>query len=177
MKSKVPLRKKVLYAGIGVGLAAAGLMGGKKHLEVKQARIEREKVAITQNFTRAKMVRNPSNWAKLCVIYGWNPARTNDIKVISKMEQLSKRISYSPAEIMRTVYGYRGEISRGKAEAVAKRLYERSKYLSGEQKETQIKVVNVLQWAHSNPADAKFIFSSPKMGTGKQLSELISEWN
>lgn len=188
MRKKIPkktsLKKKVLTRGLSLGLAAATAFGafkGKQHLDAKRARVEMERkqrIEAVQKLHQNKKIRNPRNWARLCEIYAWNPAKKKDALMILKLEQLSKRIGVAPPEIIVLLAFSKGELERGEGEKLAEQAYKKAETWKRDKKVygEQINFVNIIYWANSNPNIARQIYNSPKRGTAKQLAELRKEW-
>ena len=121
-RSKASKRRRTNIAG---AVVLAGLaVGGAKMLHnksVKSAAEERKIVnSLRIELTGLKAVRNPSQFANLCRIYGWNPSNPKGAARIRFIEKVSRTTKVSPARIMATIE--QNTISVGQARALQNKI-------------------------------------------------------
>lgn len=153
-------KAKARAISLSIAVTMAGIFGGRAILK-NRAQIEKERASIQQVISQERLVRNPSQWSEIAMIYGWNPATKNGLARIELIEKISNEVGVSPKRVLLTLEQNRIDSHQIWA------LRNRQERVSDPQRKEQIeRVISVLTSAKSNPVLSREIEEELRQNRG-----------
>ena len=149
-KSKKPkgsFRKKLLVTGVAATIAVGAAVGVRAHR--RHATTRRAEVAALRKAFSGSEVRNSAHWARVCQVYGWNPANAADLKKIQFIESVSKKVGVPPARVLETVEV--NTIDRNTAQAIHNSIRGRGNRLSAQGIARRQRIIDIINAFVENP--------------------------